>query len=258
MALSICLFLLLSACTSGKETPDAPPSDSKTPNAPSSGSDALTWTRWNGFDNFLELASRTYPEIKWEYTAYAGANRTGYSWVQMRDGRAFPQTNVGWENILADVGKAFGSAVGADAVLIAINGDNTMPELRAGLTGKLYKGPINAEVATAITFGSTREYADMTMTGAQVKELAKTGFDAAGDGNAYPYVLVTHGDMELEDGETYRVAFTANNHTEEVGQACNVQVEDGTLSTFVRTWLEEQGTVSPDGNPWEERMGRVD
>ena len=44
----------------------------------------MTWTRWNGFDGFLELASRTYPEIEWEYTAYAGANRTGYSWAQMR------------------------------------------------------------------------------------------------------------------------------------------------------------------------------
>ena len=74
LALSVCLILLLSACTSGE----------KTPGAQSSDSDTLTWTRWNGFDNFLELADQTYPEIEWEYTAYAGANRTGYSWAQMR------------------------------------------------------------------------------------------------------------------------------------------------------------------------------
>ena len=91
----------------------------------------------------------------------------------------------------------------------------------------------------------------MTMTGAQVKELAETGFDAAGDGEAYPYVLVTRGDAPLEDGETYRIAFTANSYIEEVDQTYNVQVEEGSLSTFVRTWLEEQGTVSPDGPPWE-------
>ena len=76
LALSVSLILLLSACTS-KDT-------GKPPDAQSSGGSALTWTRWNGFDSFLELASRTYPEIELEITAYAGANRTGYSWVQMR------------------------------------------------------------------------------------------------------------------------------------------------------------------------------
>lgn len=91
----------------------------------------------------------------------------------------------------------------------------------------------------------------MTMTGAQVRELAGTGFDAAGDGEAYPYVLVTRGGVPLEDGETYRVAFTANSYTEETGRTYNVQMEEGTLSAFVRAWLEEQGTVSPDANPWE-------
>lgn len=67
----------------------------------------------------------------------------------------------------------------------------------------------------------------------------------------YPYVLVTRGGAPLEDDETYRIAFTANGYAEEVGETYNVQVEEGSLSTFVRTWLEEQGTVSPDGNPWE-------
>lgn len=148
------------------------------------------------------------------------------------------------------VGKAFGSAVGADAAMIAVNGDNSRPELRFGLIGKLYKGPINSKVATTITFGSAREYAVMTMTGAQLKELAETGFDAAGDGDAYPYVLVVRGG-EPENDKTYRVAFAASSYTEEAGEAGGVQVEEGTLSTFVRAWLEEQKTVFPDGNPWE-------
>lgn len=38
----------------------------------------------SGYEDFLELAAQTYPEIKWELTAYAGTNSTGYSWVQMR------------------------------------------------------------------------------------------------------------------------------------------------------------------------------
>lgn len=36
--------------------------------------------------------------------------------------------------------------------------------------------------------------------------------------------LVTRGDAPLKDSETYRIAFTANSYTEEVGQTYNVQV----------------------------------
>ena len=39
----------------------------------------------------------------------------------------------------------------------------------------------------------------------------------------------------------------------DMGKAYNVQVvnTEEFLRTCVRAWLEEQGTVSPDGNPWE-------
>ena len=84
-----------------------------------------------------------------------------------------------------------------------------------------------------------------------------SAFDQSYNGNAtaagatYPYVLVTLGSAPLEDDRTYQIAFTANGYTEEVGETYNVQGDEGSLSTFVRIWLEEQGTVSPDGNPWE-------
>lgn len=82
LALSVCLILLLSACTSKENTPGAPSSDSN----------VLTWTRWNGSDDFLELASQTYPEIEWEYTASgwirAGHN-TGCSRVHRHAGAYF-------------------------------------------------------------------------------------------------------------------------------------------------------------------------
>ena len=45
---------------------------------------------------------------------------------------------------------------------------------------------------------------------------------------------MTRGGSELEDSETYRVAFAAGSYTEEMGQAYNVQMEEGTLSAFVR------------------------
>lgn len=384
----------------------------------SSDNNTLTWTRWNGFDNFLELASRTYPEIAWEYTAYAGANRTGYSWAQMRAGDipdifissqiidedlakerlvdladydfidglstalldqaaidggiyALPVNNVmygiyynktlmeehnwalpadfaelealcgqikeagleagyigmqltgvpfaavfnlaktGWystldgvnweRSFLAGNAAAAGSWEGTmDYVqkYIDIGMFNADPEDHSdGNALKNFVGTRQAVFCTSMqALGSTQlengdeigimpfisedggknlymyspscyigisraltepgneeklEYAVMTMTGAQAKELAGTGFAGLEDGEAYPYVLVTRGGIELEDGETYRVAFTAAGYTEEVDEAYNVQAEEGTLSAFVRAWLEDQRTVPPDGNPWE-------
>lgn len=73
LALSAAALLLLSACTPADKTPDA-----------ASGGDTLTWFTWSGFDRFLELAARTYPDIELTFSAYAGGNRTGYSWAQMR------------------------------------------------------------------------------------------------------------------------------------------------------------------------------
>ena len=73
LALTAALVLLLPACVTGERTPDAQPD-----------SGALTWSAWSGYENFLELAASVYPDIELELTPYAGANRTGYSWVQMQ------------------------------------------------------------------------------------------------------------------------------------------------------------------------------
>lgn len=89
LALSVCLILLLSACASKGNTLDAPSYDS----------DVLTWTGWNGFDNFLELTGQTYPEIEWEYTTYAGANRTGHIGTQLTGvpfATVFNLAKTGW------------------------------------------------------------------------------------------------------------------------------------------------------------------
>lgn len=72
-ALAASAVLLLSSCAPEQNTPVTQPDG-----------DALTWASWYGYDNFLSLAARTYPDIRLEPTAFAGANRTGYSWAQMR------------------------------------------------------------------------------------------------------------------------------------------------------------------------------
>ncbi len=151
------------------------------------------------------------------------------------------------------VGKALGSAVDADAAMIPYySGDyNAKAGLSAGVTGKLYQGRINVEVSNTIAPGLDGEYAILTMTGAQARELAAAGFDPAGDGNPSPYALVVRGGGEPEDDKTYQVAFLMQSYTGEMGQNYNARVEKGSVRTFLRDWLTRQKTVSPDGNPWE-------
>ena len=145
------------------------------------------------------------------------------------------------------IGKVLANAVGADAALIPL-GQYHGPGvgLRNGITGKLYKGKINIDILTTILPTYDGKYAIATMTGAQVKELVRMGFDADGDGNPYPYLLVTEGDAELEDETTYRVAFLSEGYTEETGNAYSVQVMEGSLKSYLQKWMEEQGTISPE------------
>lgn len=155
------------------------------------------------------------------------------------------------EETAALVGKVLGSAAGADAAVIPVSKPRKDSfGLKGGITGKLYEGSINAEISNTIAPGYDGEYAVLTMTGAQVKELVQAGFDAAGDGDPFPYVLVVRGGGELEDGAVYRVAFLMNSYTEQTGQAYGVQVIQGSIRAFLRDWLTAQKTVSPDGNPW--------
>ncbi|MCM1267321.1 MAG: ABC transporter substrate-binding protein [Bacteroidales bacterium] len=150
------------------------------------------------------------------------------------------------------IGKVFGSAVDADAAMIAY-----APKYQkdVGLTsfvsGKFYKERINVEVATTIVPGYDGEYALLTMTGAQAKELAKTGYVMEGAAESFPYELVTKGEAKLKDDQTYQIVFLPSTYTEEVGMAYGAQVQKGSLREYLRAWLEEQKTISPDGNPWE-------
>ncbi|MCM1055569.1 MAG: ABC transporter substrate-binding protein [Bacteroides sp.] len=149
------------------------------------------------------------------------------------------------------VGKALGSAVGADAAMIPYG---TMykdgKKLKNGITGKLYSGSINAEVSNNIAPGNNGEYTIMTMTGAQAKAVAESGFDLFGSGEPFPYVLVAKGG-ELRDDAVYSIAFITGGYAEEVGELYGAVTEKGSIRTYLHEWFEKQGTVSPDGNPWE-------
>lgn len=225
----------------------------------------------------------------------------------LREGRAFPMTYAGWENVLADMGQAYkewfrgengmdgpgciarmdelqqhaleqseqlyfcdstanftleetgeligkvlGSASGADAAMIPVSSFyKDAFSLKACVSGKLYAGRISTEILSTILPAFDGEYAIMTMTGAQAKELAQAGFDLEKDGSPFPYILVTRGGGELEDERRYQVAFLMKGYTEDTAAAYSAQVREGSLRDFLRHYLKEQKTVSPDGNPWE-------
>lgn len=150
------------------------------------------------------------------------------------------------------IGKALGSAAEADAAMVAVSTScKDGAALQSGVTGKLYKGKINTDVSTTICPASDGEYVVMTMTGAQAKELARSGFDAMGDGDPFPYLLVTRGGRELEDNVSYQVAFFIGGYTEETAQTYSAEIRTGSFRSFLRAYLEEQKTVSPGQNPWE-------
>lgn len=150
------------------------------------------------------------------------------------------------------VGKALGSQSGADAAMIPLGEFHEGGvEISSGITGKLYAGKINQDIVSTICPGTDGEYTVMSMTGAEAKELAKAGFDAAGDHNPFPYLLVTKGGAELKDDEDYQVAFLLDGYTEETAEKYPHQTHKGSMKDFLTAWLKEQGTVSPDGNPWK-------
>lgn len=155
------------------------------------------------------------------------------------------------EETAALVAKALGSTVGADAAMIPIGTyHEDGASLKAGITGKLYAGKIDVDTCASICPSLDGEYAILTMTGAQAKELVRLGFDA-GDGQPFPYILEVRDGGEPEDDKTYRVAFLMQTYTEEIGQTYDAQVRAGSIRMFLRDWMEAQGTVSPDETHWD-------
>lgn len=75
LCLSAAVLLLLSGCASTENTQGAAPA----------GDGALTCAAWLGYESFQELLRETCPDIEVDYISYMGANRTGYSWIQLRE-----------------------------------------------------------------------------------------------------------------------------------------------------------------------------
>ena len=115
---------------------------------------------------------------------------------------------ISQENCAKLIGKSFMEATKSDAALISLgewlqgNGKDQNTE---GVNGKLYAQDITeADICTILPTSWYGTIQTAELTGEDIKKLCEDGYDAAGTGNNYPYVLVK--DKELEDDETYQVA----------------------------------------------------
>ena len=102
---------------------------------------------------------------------------------------------------------AEGVAADADCALVSLNQYH-----EGGLSNKLgigwylYASDIDMARINMVA-PNTETISVLELTGKEIKEIAEAGFDADGNGDPYEYVLVTKDGKELEDGETYRLAF---------------------------------------------------
>ena len=114
------------------------------------------------------------------------------------------------ENCAKLVGRCFAEATGSDLALVSLGtwiSGNGLNQNNDCVSMKMYAGDITVDDLSAmIPTGWTRTIQTVSLTGKQIKDLYKEGYDAVGTGNNYPYVLVSP--VELEDDKTYQVAIS--------------------------------------------------
>ncbi len=152
------------------------------------------------------------------------------------------------------VGICFGDAVGADAALVSINKWNYDLDSNKmnsdGVSGNLFPMPVSdEEIVSIIPTGWHGNIETVTLTGARIKELAETGFDFYGNGNTFPYILVTKGGMELDDNTEYTIPICG--YTEELEKEGNLQDSGVFGLDAAREYFSRFKTFSSDDIVWE-------
>ena len=162
---------------------------------------------------------------------------------------------IGTEDCAKLVGVIFGEAAGADAALISVNQWNpnldTIEMNTPGVSGSLFPLPVSDQELTSILPTGWRGNIQLiTLTGAEIKSLAETGYDFYGNGNTFPYVLVTRGGMELDDNTTYTIPICGV--TDEVSEKAGGLQDSGILGLdAAKTYLGRFETFSAKDIVWE-------
>ena len=164
---------------------------------------------------------------------------------------------IGTEDCARLVRIIFGEATGADAALVSYNVWNYNPNYtfkymnQKGVSGCLFPLPVgDEEITSIIPTGWRNNIETLTLTGAQIKELAAEGFDNYGNGNPFPYVLVTRGGMDLDDSTTYTIPVCGV--TDEIAEQAGGLQDSGVLGLdAARAYLSRFETLSANDINWE-------
>lgn len=89
----------------------------------------------------------------------------------------------------------------------------------------------------------------MTLTGARIRELAENGYDFYGNGDTFPYLLVTKEGTMLDDNTTYRVAVCGV--TDAVKEEGNIQDSGVKGLDAMREYFSRFETFSAKDIIWE-------
>lgn len=152
------------------------------------------------------------------------------------------------------VGICLAQASDADLALVSTNQWYELKEneqLNAeGVSGELYPVPVTDLVITSILpTGWQGDIQNVTLTGKRIQELAESGYDKNGNGDTFPYVLVTPDNFEIEDDTTYTVAICGV--TEEVAKEGNL-TDTGILGLkAAEDYFSQFETFSAKDIKWE-------
>lgn len=161
---------------------------------------------------------------------------------------------IGMDDCARAIGISFAQATDSDAALISTNpwikDVNAFNMNNEGVSGCLFPlGVSDQEIVSILPTGWNGNIQTITLTGARIKELAQTGYDYNNDGNMFPYVLVTKGNMELDDNTTYTIPICGA--TDAVKEEGNIQ-DSGILGLdAARTYFSQFETLSAKDIKWE-------
>lgn len=144
-------------------------------------------------------------------------------------------------------GQMFMEATNADAALISYN--IYQPEVKAtlengyGANGEILEGDLTDEYITAfLPTGWYDKLKTSTLTGAQIKQIAKDGCDLHDIGYPFPYVLLTKDGQPLDDDTMYTVVICG--YTRSRAAELNLQDTGIVGLDAAKEYLLKVGTVS--------------
>ena len=119
------------------------------------------------------------------------------------------------------------------------------------MSGALFAGDVtDMEISSIVPTGWTDNIKTVTLAGKRVKDLMGSGYDRAGDGNVYPYVLAAPEGFKVDDNATYKVAVAGV--TDEVAKEGNLE-DSGVLGLdAMKEYLSKFETLSPADVAWND------